>query len=318
MIDFRYHIVSIVSIFLALAVGIVLGAGPLKGEIGSTLQNEVAGLREDKTQLNDQLDAAKADAEARGAYLDAVSGRVLAGVLRDRSVALVVLPGADAAVSESVVEALGSAGARLASTTSVSSDFVSTDDGVAGARDRTVQQVRTDTGADTRLGSSAPKDVLLATLLTRTAPAGDSGPDDTTARAGLEALADAGLISLDAPEFTRADLVVVVSGAVSDGDEAARAETAGRWVDLAVALDGRSRGVVVAADLGSEKKGTSVLATLRDTSSAAADVSGVDDAADPMGLASVVFALVQQGGGAAGQYGLASGTDAAFAPVPQS
>ncbi len=318
MIDFRYHIVSIVSIFLALAVGIVLGAGPLKGEIGSTLQNEVAGLRDDKTQLNDQLDAAQADAEARGAYLDAVSGRVLAGALRDRSVALVVLPGADASVSESVVEALGSAGARLASTTSVSPDFVSTEEGVAGARDRTVQQVATDTGANTQLGSSAPKDVLLATLLTRTAPAGDSGPDDTTARAGLETLADAGLISLDAPDFTRADLVVVVSGAVSDGDEAARAQTAAHWVDLAVALDGRSRGAVVAADLGSEKQGTSVLTTLRDTSSAAKEVSGVDDAADPMGLASVVFALVQQGGGKAGQYGLAPGTDAAFAPVPQS
>ena len=30
VIDFRYHLVSVVSIFLALAVGIVLGAGPLQ------------------------------------------------------------------------------------------------------------------------------------------------------------------------------------------------------------------------------------------------------------------------------------------------
>ena len=37
MIDFRYHLVSIVSIFLALAVGIVLGAGPLKEDLGNTL-----------------------------------------------------------------------------------------------------------------------------------------------------------------------------------------------------------------------------------------------------------------------------------------
>ena len=34
MIDFRYHLVSLVSVFLALAVGIVLGAGPLKDTIG--------------------------------------------------------------------------------------------------------------------------------------------------------------------------------------------------------------------------------------------------------------------------------------------
>ena len=31
MIDFRYHIVSIVAIFFALGAGVVLGSGPLKG-----------------------------------------------------------------------------------------------------------------------------------------------------------------------------------------------------------------------------------------------------------------------------------------------
>ena len=55
MIDFRYHVVSIVSIFLALAVGIVLGAGPLQGRLGDTLSKEVSGLRKDKTNLNNQL-----------------------------------------------------------------------------------------------------------------------------------------------------------------------------------------------------------------------------------------------------------------------
>ena len=52
MIDFRYHLVSLVAVFLALSVGIVLGAGPLKGKIdsgvSSTLTNEVAALRADK------------------------------------------------------------------------------------------------------------------------------------------------------------------------------------------------------------------------------------------------------------------------------
>ena len=30
MINFRYHVVSIIGIFIALAVGVVLGAGPLQ------------------------------------------------------------------------------------------------------------------------------------------------------------------------------------------------------------------------------------------------------------------------------------------------
>ena len=36
VISFRYHIVSIVSVFLALAVGVALGGGPLKGEVDNT------------------------------------------------------------------------------------------------------------------------------------------------------------------------------------------------------------------------------------------------------------------------------------------
>ena len=93
MIDFRYHLVSIVSIFLALAVGIVLGAGPLKGELGDTLNKEVAGLRQDKADLNRQLQEARAGTEARDAYIADTNPIMLAGVLQDRRVALVVLPG---------------------------------------------------------------------------------------------------------------------------------------------------------------------------------------------------------------------------------
>ena len=47
MIDFRYHIVSLISVFLALAVGIALGAGPLKETIGDTLTGQVEQLRAD-------------------------------------------------------------------------------------------------------------------------------------------------------------------------------------------------------------------------------------------------------------------------------
>lgn len=52
MIDFRYHLVSLVAVFLALAVGIILGAGPLADPIGDTLTGQVDKLREDRNQLN--------------------------------------------------------------------------------------------------------------------------------------------------------------------------------------------------------------------------------------------------------------------------
>ena len=92
MIDFRYHLVSIVSIFLALAVGIVLGAGPLKEDIGNTLTSEVTRLREDCTQLRAQLDEAEKAAQARDAFTEASNKSLLANRLQDTTVSVVVLP----------------------------------------------------------------------------------------------------------------------------------------------------------------------------------------------------------------------------------
>ena len=61
MIDFRYHLVSLISVFLALAVGIVLGAGPLKESIGDTLTGEVDTLRRRAADLRAELDSVSAE-----------------------------------------------------------------------------------------------------------------------------------------------------------------------------------------------------------------------------------------------------------------
>src|SRR6266536_3494272 len=62
MIDFRYHLVSIVAVFLALAIGIVLGTTALNGPITSrlrsletSLRSEADSLRTQKGQLQQQV-----------------------------------------------------------------------------------------------------------------------------------------------------------------------------------------------------------------------------------------------------------------------
>ncbi|MGL4177615.1 MAG: copper transporter [Dermatophilaceae bacterium] len=318
MIDFRYHLVSIVSIFFALAVGIVLGAGPLQGQIGDTLNAQIAGLREDKDELNRQLDQARAGTEGRDDYLAATSALVLEGVLRDRSVALVVLPGTESQLVEDTTETLRSSGARVVSTTTMAEEWVSAEEGATATRDAAVDQVARTARVDVSdTGSLAPRDVLLAALLARPATEGDA-LEPAVARTGLEALAEAGVLSLDGDTSEPAELVVVLSAAVppADGDAAARA--AERWVDLAIALDARSAGSLVAADLATEDDGVSVVATLRDDATATDVVSTVDDVGDPMGRASVIHGLSQQAGGGVGQYGLGPGAEAPFAPIPAS
>jgi hypothetical protein len=319
LIDFRYHLVSIVSIFLALAVGIVLGAGPLKGELGDTLNKEVAGLRQDKADLNKQLQEANAASEARDSYIAETNPIMLAGVLQDRRVALVVLPGADAAVSEASAATLRSSGASVVSTTSVSEDWVTLDEATAASRDAAVTAAAGQAGVDVSdSGSVAPRDVLLASLLTVPAddPSGAIAP--ATAQKALDALAGADLIKIDTEGFELADLVVVVSGVTTQGDGDARQQAAERWVDLVIALDTRSSGALVAAEATTAADGVSVIETGRNDATATKGVSTVDNAGGAMGQASVVHALKEQAAGDVGQYGLAPGADAPYAPLPAS
>ncbi len=320
MIDFRYHLVSIVSIFLALAVGIVLGAGPLKGEIGATLTDELAGLRDDKAQLNEQLTAAQRGMEGRDAYISAANPWVLDGLLDLRTVALVVLPGVDSTLVETTATTLGTAGARVVSTTSLTESWVAADDSTASARQAAVARVAGAVGVDLEAvgGGVAPRDALLAALLTTSAAPDAPSVDTTEIDRGLQSLDDAGLLSVDTPDgaVQQAELAVVVSGAVTTGDEEARAVASAQWVDLTVALADRASATVLAAEVDPETDGVWVLTTMRDDADAAAEVSGVDNAGEPMGQASVALALTEQAAGAVGQYGLASGADAPFAPLP--
>ncbi len=317
MIDFRYHIVSIVSIFLALAVGIVLGAGPLQGEIGSTLANEVSGLRADKDDLNAQLEDAQVGLEARDGYIGETSPLVLGGTLTGRSVAIVILPGLDAQVVQDIDATMLSTGARVVSSTTVSEDWVSTDPSKTAARDDAVSSIAAETGVDVgAAGPGAPRDILLAALLTKPLSALGDSLDPVTAAEGLQALADAGLAEVDTQEFARADLVVVAGGRVVPGTDEDR-DIAKRWVDLTVAIDERSAGVLVAGEIppGTAGAGT-LVAAVRNDATAVDIVSTVDDSADPMGQASIANGLVQQDGGGVGHFGLAAGSDAPYAPIP--
>lgn len=317
MIDFRYHLVSIVSIFLALAVGIVLGAGPLQGELGDTLSNEVAGLRKDKADLNEQLSQAAAGTEAREAYIGETNPLVLADALAGQRVAVVVLPGADSAVVESTPATLASAGATVVSTTTVSDGWVSADEAVVAARDSAVREAASSAGVDVGdSGSVSPRDVLLAALLARPATDATDAVEPQAARTALDTLAEADLLDVAAEQFEMADLVVVVAGTSNQGEVEAQEAAADRWVDLSIALDAQASGSVVVGETSTVEDGVDVLASVRNDETAREGVSTVDNAGSALGQASTVHGLVEQRAGETGQYGLADGADAAFAPVP--
>ena len=105
MINFRYHVVSIIGIFIALAVGVVLGAGPLQSRIQAGVNSSTT------TSAADPLLSARADAEAAG--LKALASATLTGSLSSAKVALVVLPGASDDDVSAIRSTLTDAGASI-------------------------------------------------------------------------------------------------------------------------------------------------------------------------------------------------------------
>ena len=120
VIDFRYHIVSIVAIFFALGAGVVLGAGPLKGTGTDLVQ---AQADRDRTALEDaraELIQAKALDKYRDDYVAKVTAGLTDGKLAGKRVAIVTMPGADGDLTNTTEDSLEKAGAQV--TTRISLD----------------------------------------------------------------------------------------------------------------------------------------------------------------------------------------------------
>ncbi len=113
MIDFRYHIVSIVAIFLALAVGIVLGSGPLNDDISGFLEDRTNALASDKVELQTAVSRLTSDVESSQRYAQLVQPAVLDGLLVTQPVVVVVLPDASGDSVKEVQTAIDQAGGRM-------------------------------------------------------------------------------------------------------------------------------------------------------------------------------------------------------------
>jgi hypothetical protein len=314
VIDFRYHLVSIVSIFLALAVGIVLGAGPLQRQLGETLSQQVAQLRQDKTDLRGQLDTAQQRNDAAEVFAGAVTADVVRSRLVGRSVVVVLLPGAETSLADDVGKTVLAAGARVTGRVRVQPSWVDPDPGKVGVRARLIDELASLTPG---IAADASPDQRLSALLARAlvAPsAAEATRRSAPAARALGALKDAGLVSVSGDDPTPATLAVLVAGKPDPGaKDPTRAAALASWVSAADALDGAGAGAVVAGPTESTEP-VGVLGALRGTGAVAGRVSTVDDMGLSMGRVAVVLALRQQVVGDAGQYGTGVGADQVLPP----
>ncbi|MDR1443009.1 MAG: copper transporter [Bifidobacteriaceae bacterium] len=177
MINFRYHVVSLVAVFMALAVGVLLGAGPLKEPIESSVAEQVSSLREDKQLLRDELAAAS----TRGVYADtafrALQPQALSELLTGQPVAIVTIGGdVQARRVEDVKASLAAAGAVLAAEVNLPDDWVGSSEKVRAGAATAVADLLGERGGES-LGDRAMIAAGLAVALR--GPDGAAGPDSS-------------------------------------------------------------------------------------------------------------------------------------------
>jgi hypothetical protein len=302
VIDFRYHIVSIVAIFFALGAGVLLGAGPLKNTGAKVVQSQAEQDRKALEEARDDLIQAKALDNYRDSYVTRVTSSLTTAKLTNRKVAIVTMPKTEESVVDGLKSELERSGAQI--TTQVSLNEKLFDPEQRQLVDPLVNELVT---ADVTFGKDSTTYQRAGQILGRGIAAKDDRTtvDDDSTRI-LSGLTGSKLFGVKPTPKDRASLVVVVAGKRPDpAPENSAYEDA---VDLAQGLDTGIGGVVVAGTPDTAENG-GLLRALRGDSDATKTVSSVDVANLPSGQATVVFALLEQADGKAGQYGAVEAKD---------
>lgn len=332
MIDFRYHLVSIVAVFLALAIGIVLGSTELQGPTYNLLNQTTAKLQNEYNQASSQRDAAQQQANLGQNYAQAVEPVVLHDLLAGQRLLIVTEPGAPASVVTAISNAATQyAGATVTGQIALQSKFFdNSDTTLDGLNQINLAMSQAD---NIVLNTGTPyqqqaAQVIASEILTR-APASTSGQpvtgtsasgqQDTNAQTMLAAYANEGFLTISGQPSAPATLAVIVTpqtapqdGSVDPVDQI--------LVPVAAELAAKSSATVVAGVSAGSGPG-SPIAVLR-ASSAASKVSTVDDADFVAGQSVVIQALATQlNGGNPGNYGFGNGASAVGpspAPTPSA
>ena len=296
MINLRYHVVSLVAVFLALGVGVVMGSTVIDRVTVDALEAQVG--RVENSVKATQAENRRIDGELRAVrdFADQARDHIAEGQLEGVPVVVTAVTGIDREAVEGLRQALVISEAELAGTIWFT----------AKMRLGNENDVR---GLASVLGVAAGQpDEVRREALGRVASALDGSADANP----LPALVAAGYLVFEPPAQetpTTTPLtalpdggvrVVLVSGAGADvGDHQVA-------TPLAQALAG---GRLVAAEAGQDTPGGRgvFVGLLRNDSEVAARISTVDNLESPMGQAAAVLALGDLAVPRTGHFGVGPG-----------
>ena len=313
MVNFRFHLVSLTAVFLALAAGITIGAGVVDRATVDQIERRLTDVDARRQATNDENDLLRADLGRWSQFGEELGDRPLQGRLNGVTVFVLVTAGIDGGVLDAVRSSITGAGATLDGTIVFTRKWSldNEDDAqqLAGVLDAppTTQpdDLRTaGLAAIAEAWTNGDGGVLAAALVERGFLEFQAGPVE----------------SVPFPELPRqGSTFVVVSG---DGVDVAPAELAQPLVaDLA---DSGLRVLAVQPlrppadppEEGEDEPEPEFVAALRSDSGVAGRISTVDNVDDYRGRTAAVLALAELQSGRRGHYGFGPDTRRVPPPAP--
>jgi hypothetical protein len=334
MINFRFHIVSLTAVLLALGIGLVLGTTFLDDALEETLKSQLndleASLDRARTR-NDDLSSQLGAYRDEGEMLDQQLGeRLYDGKLQDDPVLVVSTRGVDGRWVDDVVRDLGQADARVVGTWWLTDRLALDDDSEVQDLSGALEQTTDDADRLRTSLSQGLSDVLFGAT---DAPADPLGaPPAAPAEPALAArLREAGFLEYDVADGAQQDVVqlpssglrvVVVDGpgATVAPDELLQPMLGKLSSDVAVPVVVVQPSAVPDADGGGDGKDAPapLVVAIRGDDTLKERLSTVDDLDRVSGGVATILAAVDARPGApvVGHYGSADGASRLLPPVP--
>ncbi|KAB1911420.1 copper transporter [Micromonospora sp. AMSO31t] len=313
MINFRYHVVSLTAVFLALAIGLVVGTAALNGPVADSLKERVNGLSKDNSLMRQSVNSLQKELDMEEDFAAEMAQVILPGKLNGRRVLVLSLPsGRDH--TEGVVKMLQLAGANVTARIDVQDKFINPDSNnnllelaVTAARPNSVPTSGLPGNGHGVETSSA---LLASVLLDR--PQGSPAVTDADRRAVVQQYTNSGYLTPQDRIGGAAEAVVLVSGQpYVDKYSAEKDESV---VKIAEQFD--RTGAIVVGGMGSA--GGNVVSVVRGDPVLSQTISTVDNANTVQGQLVTSLAMVQQlTEKKAGQYGVGDNAAALLPRLPQ-
>ena len=315
MVNFRFHLVSLIAVFLALGLGILTGSAVVNQATVQTIRREIKDVRAEVNNLRSVNGQLKDDLNRSNAFLADSAAYAVEGRLLAVPVAVLAERGVSGGTVNDTIGLVRAAGAVAPAIVWLESKWKL-------ENDRDVQALRDAT--DLLGGANSVRQRALDALALRlTSPPVAPVPGEPPRPDLLQRLSDAGFISIDPgnadmttfpPTPARA---LLITGTQSDfAGTDLTVETAQALVNAnAPTVAGE---VYVQQDGSDAPKRGDAVAKVRTKDTLASVVSTVDDLELVQGRVAAVLALQDLGAGTVGHYGYGDGASSSLPPSQQN